>query len=676
MVNTPSRPSPTHRILTVAVALVFAGGLLAAATATSADEATSWDRSLAFQPTVDALGRTVPPGMAGPVVADGILGPKPSGDDDAGDVSFETVDVTSDYTVESYKNDYLLNTRTAQDVENQSTNWDSALGHHIRFMVEVDDGRQTLDCDDRFVAVAVIETTSGPLYGWTNGTFKTDLPGAGDLCLDGLPGVRVYEMVFDLDGAPPTITGTPYPALLAGFYTARLELYHHEPGPTDPGGQGPLAGVHEIGFALQDPRLSLSEPLHRFPERMLRIFSDTGGHATHTNQFAMPIRAMGTGETWSLTMRFDGLPEGMEFTRVDHFATRTLPGVALPTDPTTPLGGTPLDPLLDKLQNQDDRLTQIHRTEYDLSPNVVPADRTRLMNVSGGDFAPQTQLLDEFIPLHVVTILAPATMSTFATGAESIVVPVSDRDYPLRDISIVETVPELVTTEIRMQDDEQATGGPLGVRAGDLFALRAVGSGHEMITRNVLERQPDERWLEGELPHLDFVDEVRKYRLVAMMYGPLDEFLGMRVFERGIEIEAEGDRYVEGTSGTARVTVTHLPVEADGQGDVREGIELTIQVTASGLPDGKSYARNITLEEGGSSTIEVPLTGTTPGNYPVRFTATAGELTTHTEAPIEVISRAQAREENRAWYEIPALDAVIVALALLAIVGVLARRRE
>ncbi len=674
MAYTPPTPSPVHRTLTVAVVLLFAGGLLAAATATSAHVGHGSD---GWTPSydVDALGRPEPPGMAGPLVAEGEPGPVPASTMQAGDVSFETLDVESDYADESYKNEYVVNTRTAQDVENQSTNWDTALGHRIKFTIEIDDGRQNLDCDDRFVAVALIETTSGPLYGWTNGTYRTDAPGgADDVCLDGLPGVRIYEVIFDLDGSPPTVTGTPFPALLSGFYTARLELYHHDPGPTDPGGQGPLAGVHEIGFALQDPRLSLSEPLYRFPERMLRLFSDTGGHATHTNQFAMPIRAMTPGETWNLTMRFDGLAEGTEFTRVDHYALRTVPGAQLPSDPGTSLGGTPLDPLLDKIQEQDERTAQIERNPFTLTPNTVPADRVRMMNISASDFAPQTQLLDEYVPLHVVTIIAPATMDTFATGAESIVVPVSDRDYPLRNMDVTEDLPDFPATLVRLQDDEQATGGPTGVQAGDLFALRAVGSGHEMITRNVLEREPDDRWLEGELPHMDFVDDVRKYRIVAMMYGPLDEFFGMRVFERGIEIEAEGDRYVEGTSGTAHVTVTHLSVEQDGQG-VRDGIELTIRVTASGLPDDKSFARNITLEEGASRTIEVPLTGATPGNYPVRFTATGGELTTNTETTIEVISRVQAREENRKWYEIPALDAVLVALALMAVVAVVARRR-
>lgn len=675
MAHTPPRPSPVHRILAVAVVLLFAGGLLAAATATSAHLGHAVNaRDLSYD--VDALGRPVPPDMAGPVTAYGALGPKTPVDPTANDVSFETVDVESDYTNESYKNDYLLNTRTVQDVENQSTNWDSALGHHIKFTVEIDDGNQNLDCDDRFVAVALIETTSGPLYGWTNGIFRTDAPGGVDeVCLDGVPGVRVYEVIFDLDGSPPTATGTPFPALLSGFYTARLELYHHEPGPTDPGGQGPRAGVHEVGFALQDPSLSLSEPVYRFPERMLRLFSDTGGHATHTTQFAMPTRPMQSGETWNLTMRFDGLAEGTPFTRVDHFALRTVPGAQLPSDPGTPLGGTPLDPLLDKIQDQDERSADIRRNEYTLTPATVPADRVRMMNISASDFAPQTRILDEYVPLHVVTIFAPASMDTFTTGAESILIPVSDRDYPLRDISIVEDLPQMPATHIRLQDDEQATGGPTGFQAGDLFALRAVGSGHEMITRNVLEREADERWLEGELPHLDFVDEVRKYRLVAMMYGPVDEFLGMRVLERGIEIEAEGDRYVEGTSGTARVTVTHLRVEQDDQ-DVREEIELTIRVTASDLPDGKPYARNVTLGEGESRTLEVPLTGTTPGDYPVRFTANGGELTAHTEASVEVISRVQAREENRKWYEIPSIDAVLVALALMAVVAVVARRRR
>ncbi len=664
-------PAPRRQpALAVAVFLLLAGSLLATASPTMG--------AMALTPepaeTHDAFGRLVPPGMAGPVEATGTLGPGAGNARD--DVSFETVAVESNYGAESYKNDYALNTRTPQDLENQTTNWDNALGHHINFTVEVDDGRATLDCDDRFVAVATIETTNGPLYGWTQGTFDTGAPGgADDVCLSGLPGVRVYEIVFDLDGAPATIEGTPLPALLSGFYTARLELYHHEA--TDPTGQGPSAGTHEIGFALQDPRLELDPPLGRFPERILRMISDTGGHASHTHQFAMPNTPLRRGADWNLTMDFTGISQGTAYTRLDHFATRTAPGVELPADPGSSLGETPLDPVFDKVQDQSDRGllgVELHRAEYELGS--VPASRTSTLAISASDFPQRNDLLEtlEYVPLHVLTIFVPATMDTYTTGAESIVVPVMDRDYPLRELSLEEEVPEVRTTRVLFQDTERESGGPLGVNAGDLFALRSTGNGHEMITRTQLARDTDSQWVEGDLLHLDFED-VRTYRIVAMLYGPLDEFLGMRVLERGIDLQAESARYVEGQTGSLPLTVTHLSLALDG-GEAPDDVEATIQITGEGLPDSQTYRKNVTLKQGTTSTINVPLTGSTPGTYTGQFTATSGELEKLTEAPIEVVSTERARDENRRWYEIPALEPLVSVLALLAVVGVMQRRRR
>lgn len=663
-------PFRRQRALSVALILLLAGSLLAIASTTAHPA----DHPPEPGETRDALGRIVPPGMAGPVEADGTLGPHAQAQ--SNDVRFETVELESDYGVESYKNDFAFNTRNPDDLENQTTNWDNALGHHINFTVELDDGRATLDCDDRFVAVAVIETTNGPLYGWTDGTFDTDAPdGADDVCITGLPGVRVYTLVFDLDGAPATITGTAYPALLSGFYTARLELYHHEP--TEPGGRGPEAGTHEIGFALQDPRLELDPQLSRFPERMLRMISDTGGHASHTHQFAMPTSPLTRAADWNLSMDFTGISQGAAYTRLDHYATRTAPGVQLPADPGSTIGETPLDPVFDKLQDQADRDqlgVELHRTEYELGN--VPASRASTMTIRASDFPQQDNLLEtlEYVPLHIVTIHVGATMDTFTTGAESIVVPVMDRDYPLRGLSVEQDLPELPTTRVLLQDSDQETGGPLGANAGDLFALRSMGTGHEMITRARLARDVDSQWVEGELNHLDFDADVRTYRIVSMLYGPLDEFLGMRVLERGIDLQAESARYIEGQTGSLRLTVTHLGVGLDG-GEVPDGIEARIQITGQGLPDSQTFSQNVTLEQGQSRTIEVTLTGSTPDTYTGKFTATSGELVKRTEAPIEVVSTERARDENRRWYEIPTVEPLVGVLALLGVVGILQRRR-
>jgi hypothetical protein len=654
---TPPGPTlATFLLLLLAVSLLAPG-----ATATG------------FPAVTDALGRNVPPGMAGPVEADGLLGPHPPSSNN--DITFETLDVTSDYNLETYKNDYAFNTRNADQFENQTTNWDTALGHHIRFTVEVQDGRTTLDCDDAFIAVASIETTNGPLYGWTNGTFHQP-GGIDDICLSGIPGVRIYEMVFDLDGAPPNVIAASQPALLPGFYTARLELYHYEPGPTNPTGQGEPAGTHEIGFALRDPRLSLDPPLVRFPETMLRMISDTGGHATHTHQFAMPMTTLTGNDVWRLTAEFPGVAAGTPFTRIDHHATRTLPGLDLPVHPGTYLGDTPLDPLASKILDQAERGllgVEVHRTTY--TTNSVGETRAHEIELRPGDFPTRDGFSHEYTPLHIVTILLPADTTTYTTGAESIVVPVTHHQHPVVGFSLEEGLPMMGVTRLVLQDEEQASGAPLGHNAGDLFALRPVGNGHEVLTKTLLGREGDGTEVTGDLRQMEFGDDVRIHRMLSMLYGPLDEFLGMRVLERALEITADPLQSVEGTTGRLNLNIHHPPMAVDGQA-VDAEIELTIRIQANNLGDGGRYDTNITLRPGQTQTIDLPVSGSLPGSYNARITATNGELTARTEVPVQILTHAEARAAERKWYEIPDLSGILVAAAALAAVAMMRRRND
>jgi hypothetical protein len=649
-----------RRLLVIGLLLV---GLHAGAGASLAASADGYPAHAFDDAPMDAVG---------PVLAGGALGPQPAAAQQPRDVRFTVLDVASDFGPESYKGSYAAGARDPDSAENATTNWDTVLGHRIVFTIEIEGDAMDLSCDDRFVAIPYIQTTGGRLYGWTNSTFATTPPtGPGDLCVDGLPGVRIYEVVFDLDGAPPTVTGSLFPALLPGFYIATLELYHHvTPSATNPSGRGPLAGVSDTGFLVAAPELRLSEDTMRFPDRTLRMLTSAGGHGGHPNQYLMPIRPLDPSGEWTLTIDFPGIATDTRFTRVDHYAYRLVPGANLPSAPPT---GTPLDPLVEKVEEQPNRLVQVERVGYTLTPDRVPDSKRMEMPLRGSDFRARTETTIEYRPLTVVTILVPATPETYTTGAESIVIPVTDKTYPLRELSPSTLAPNLETTHILLQDSARETGGPTGTNAGDAWALRIAGAGHDAITRSILTREASAQWVEGELRHLDFPQETPRYRLLIMLYGPLDEFLGYRLLERGVQLTATDARFVEGGAGEIELTLTNTGADLQG-GTASDVFEMRVTLTASGLPDGRSYEQNITLGGGETRVIRVPVSATSPGDYRVTFTATSGEIQRSTESMLEVISRERAREEARRWYHIPTVE-LAVFLALLAAAGIAVRRR-
>lgn len=612
------------------------------------------------------------------------LGPTQS---DASDVTFTLTSIESDFDTEDYKEDDRFSTRNPTDVENQTTNWANALGHRISFFVEIEgsDGA-SLACSDRFVAETYIDTHSGDgadarLWGWTNGPFETEPPaGVGDVCPSGLPGERVYNLTFDLDGTPPTVTGARYPALAPGAYAATFELYHAvTPTPTNPSGKGPLAGTYEIPFSIATPRLTLDQPTFRFPERALRLFSDVGASYEAPDSFEMPTRPLALDENLTLTAEFRGAPVGAVFERIDHFATRTGAGAEAPTDPPRlPEPAPPADPVGDKLQNVDDRGTvRVYRSVPTLTNDTVPSSRTIIMQLRGADFPSVETPTTSYVPLRAIAMHLPASLESPVTGVARFVLPVSDQVFPVRSIDIDQGVAGVTgQTTITYQDSTQEAGGTSGANAGDLFAINEFAP-DSVIARTQLQREAGTRWVSGDLDHTAFPDDpgVSRYLALAMLYGPGDEFLGMTAMRRGIDIQVGSLRMVEGTTDMLPLTVTNLAEDFDATpGEADFAIVVHIR-SNPGFPDGSAYNHTTrSLAEGQSVTIEVPVPGDTPGNFNIRFTATNGELNAEKDSTVQVISKERAREENRKWYEIPGPPVTLIVVALLGLVLV-ARRR-
>lgn len=597
------------------------------------------------------------------------------------DLVFELVEVTSAFGPETYKSNDTFNTRNANDFDNQSANWDAALGHRIEFKVRVTAGEGvTLDCATRFDPVAYIPTESGRLYGWTNGTVRTDPPSPTGVCLNGLPGVRLFHLVFDLDGAPNNAGGEPFPAIRFGIPTAVLELYYTETASArNPTGKGPLAGTFQVNFNVHSPQVLYPDAITmRYPDSVLRMFTDVGPGG----EFTMPLKAIlppaNRSDSRTLELRFPaGTPTGAGFEIAGYYATRAAPSarppVGVPTEPETPLPG-----LSEKATRADDRAVEIDRCPVDLDAESSRVPASRGMRIAFPGFCSVSGATHmAHWPVHVIGAHLIANATDRTTGIGTIVLPISERTFPVRglDVSGLAGQPATGSTDIVFQDSGQdKAGGATGTNAGDLHALQVKGSSHEAITTVRLSRETQSQWVRGSVPHLAFPDDVGQYDLLGMLYGPLDEFLGMTNVRRGVDLVADSIRLVEGDTGQIVLRVRSLTSDFDDVPGEPE-LETTVAIRASGLPDGGNFSQTKAVPEDQSVTIPVEVTTNQPGVFTVRFIATSGEITQRMDVLVEVISKEQARGEDRAWYDIPGPSGLLVAVALLGLVSILRRRR-
>ncbi|MBW3582674.1 MAG: hypothetical protein KY455_06200 [Euryarchaeota archaeon] len=660
----PGRPTLLALFVTLLVAVPLTS--VGAETAPTAPLVSPADASLS------------PPGVTAPQHVD----LPPSGILDAAndDLVFELVEVTSAFGPERYKSNDTFNTRNANDFDNQSANWDAALGHRIDFKVRVSAGEGvTLDCATRFEPVAYIPTESGRLYGWTNGTIRTDPPSPTDVCVNGLPGVRLFHLVFDLDGAPNNAGGEPFPAILFGIPTAVLELYYTEsPSANNPTGRGPLAGTFQVNFNVHSPQVLLpGEITMRYPDRVLRMFTDVGPGS----EFAMPLKAIrppaNSSDSRTLELRFPAnTPAGAGFEITGYYAMRPAPSVqppvGVPTSPETPLPGVG-----EKVTRADDRAVDIVPCSFSLGEGEDRVPPSRGVQIGFSGFCrPTDPTYMPHWPVHVVGAHLIANMTDRTTGIGTIVLPISERVFPVRGLDVSSLAGQSATgsTDLVFQDSGQdKSGGPTGTNAGDLHALQVKGSSHEAITKARLSRDAQSQWVRGSVPHVVFPDDVGQYDLLAMLYGPLDEFLGMTNVRRGVDLSADSIRLVEGDAGQIVLRVRSLTSDFDDVPGEPE-LETTVAIHANGLPGGGNFSRTIKVPEDQSETVPVEVTTNQPGVFTVRFIATSGEITQRMDVLVEVISKEQARGEDRAWYDIPGPSGVLVAVALLGLV-VLVRRR-
>lgn len=597
----------------------------------------------------------------------------------AEDVVLNLTDFSSAFGAEEYKYGHLASTRDANAAENQTTVWETALGHSVTFTIRVQDGDSTITCDQVLIPEAYIATSAGRLHGFLPGSYDP----AAFPCTSGLPATRTWPLTFDVDGTPPTVSGFESPALLPGVYGVVFNVYYQVARTSaNPGGIGPLAGSTRVDFALATPQITPLETPLRFPESTLRLFSDVGASFASAYEYVMlpgPLRT--SGET-NVTVAFPGVAPGTTFERIDHSATRAGSDVSPPVAvPGLVAGATPLDEAAEKATSVEDRATvTVTPVRPTLSDNKVPAARAVNMPIRGADFPVQSgpTVTAAYVPLQVVTIHVPGSRETMTTGATSIVVPVSDNDYPIRGIDSTTRIPgigQTGVTTVRIRDATETSGGPTGQNAGDLFALRPIGFGNDLMASARLTRQSDDQWVSGEFNHLAFADPVSNYRMLAMVYGAQDEFYGLTMATRGIGIEVGPLRIVEETTGRLLVTLRNLADDGDGQLGESD-FALAVTLTGSGFPDGEPYNRTLLdpIPEGGAVVVDVPVVGTSPNTYNVVFTARSGELIATQDTTVEVISKERAREEDRKWYSVPGPELALM-LGSLVLVAVVARRR-
>lgn len=635
--------------------------------------------------TLDATHPMVSDAGAGPAVDLDLSQVRLGGhqpDAAADDVRFTLTDAASWFGPETYKEDDRFQTRNPDDFENQTVAWTTSLGHAISFLVEVEPAPETaLPCDERFDAETYIETgtAAGRLYGWTNGSIANDPTGI--LSCQGVAGTRVFNVTFDLDGAPASTRGSVYYALAGGRpYTAVLDLYYSEtPSPSNPTGRGPLAGSYQITFGMASPSIGLGpeRTLQRFPDGTLRLFADVGAGT----QFAMPVEPYNTSENVTFDMTFSGVPTGTTYDLVGHFAQRLAGGGVerpfTPPGPIAPAAGT-----VDKVATTEDRTIQVTSVRFGVDNDTVPESRAHEQSYRASDFAQG----GDYTPLYAVTLHTPATMDNLVTGASSVVVPIVSSTFPYREIQAQPgTGPVGASTQVRLQDTARVSGGETGSDAGDLFAFRSLaGVSHIELARTTLERTGDDRWIRGAIDHRAFTenpepipspDPVGAYDILAMVYGDDDAFYGLSFARRGVDLATDPVQLVEGRSGELPIRVTSLSTDFDDTpGEQDYAMPITVQVT--GLPEGRMHTLNVTLAEGGVQVLRVPLTAPEPGVFTLEVTATSGELQKSLEVALDVMSTEEAAELERKWYDVPATPLPLVALALVALAAILRARRD
>lgn len=588
------------------------------------------------------------------------------------------VGAASYFAAETYKETDRLNSRTLEDLSNQSATWETSLGHAISFQVRLDgsDG-QTIPCDQRFEPVAFIDSGGYRLYGWTNGTFNTDpLDSAG---CQGPAGVRTFNITFDLDGAPSAQLGS-YPSV-TGNQRATFEVYYAErPSTANPSGQGALAGRTFIDFSVLPLGVMLDKPVYRFPDSSLRGFTDTGGGV----DALMPLTSYVPADT--VEFGFDArtlAASGQAFDITAWRVLRSLSGIEPVAEPPSPLSS--LDPISEKVTDVDERTATLVGSPMDIS-NVQPGeDGIHRASVPASQFQPTGV---DHVPLTVVSMHAPVVYTDggqIITGAATVTVPVQSHNFSVRDMRLGGINDPTASTQVTIVDQAQVSGGDTGADAGDLFAFRPVGFGFETIARGQLSRETGSSLITGDIDHMGFytVEEGRpvlngiaSYRITGMIYGLDDGFLGMQSVQRGLELTAQPVRVVEDRPSNITVLLTSLTTDFDGD-PAEETFAMSVSVTTSGLPGSSAQSNNTyTLIEGQNQPLSYPFTATTPGIYTATITARSGEILRTIDVPITIISREQYDEENSAWYDTPGPTPGIVTVALLGIIALVGRRRH
>lgn len=118
---------------------------------------------------------------------------------------------------------------------------------------------------------------------------------------------------------------------------------------------------------------------------------------------------------------------------------------------------------------------------------------------------------------------------------------------------------------------------------------------------------------------------VNSYRALAMLYDSENAFYSLTLAVRGIGLAVQDLDALPGETASLPITVRNFNSNLDAERD--DGLAMTATLSVTGLPGGRAFHEDVTIDEQGERRLEIPV-DTIRGVYAVAVNLTDDELET------------------------------------------------
>lgn len=166
---------------------------------------------------------------------------------------------------------------------------------------------------------------------------------------------------------------------------------------------------------------------------------------------------------------------------------------------------------------------------------------------------------------------------------------------------------------------------------------------------------------------------LQSYEALAFLFDSQNKFYGFARATRGMSVQVAPVQGYPGERAYLQVQVTNLNDNHDGlrgaEGD--SGLALTVKGEVSGLPGGR-VRFEVTVDEGNTTVVEVPVQPTEPGAFSGLLNATSAEL--RIQAPVALSATPRPGVIESLLSRVPGPEPLLL-VALLAVTALAGTRR-